>query len=114
MHDHGNPMICDVIEIGAGSYWCKSCGRVFRHAALPIRVRCKIAPREPSKTPTIAPAAIGCVHMGQLLRVVPCGLCGARDEPREVYACAVHGEATKRRAKGIACCVGCRGWKQAD
>lgn len=49
-----------------------------------------------------------CVHRGALLRVAKCDLCGAKDQPFDVFACAVHSECSiGRRKRSVKSCVAC-------
>lgn len=57
--------------------------------------------------------ALPCIHRGEIVRHVTCGLCGRRGKRVDVYACKVHGECTlsrwgtSREAREMARCVGC-------
>lgn len=97
------------------AFRCTLCGRVYQGAILPIRVACLSFPRDPIEPTRIEPGG-SCRHLGDLLRVVPCGLCGARSEPREVYACAVYGEVTLHATKGVKMCLGplCTSWLASE
>lgn len=62
-------------------------------------------------TPTEIPAMPTCAHRGKLLEIRRCDLCGLKDQPFEVFACAKFGECSQlKRHSKVTCCSACESW----
>lgn len=83
-------------------FTCSRCGGRFRLAVQPsssgINKQCAVrGPDDPPDERYVTLEDRPCVHRGELLRVEKCQLCGAKDVPMPIHACAVHGECALRR-----------------
>lgn len=121
MSSEDDPPICAMQPTDTASaagwpvYRCATCGRT-----------------RPSRTGKFAPEACGqqanaphgatagdlvCIHRGEAITTIPCGVCGMRDKQVSVYACDKLGACTIRRVgrneaqkvagKFPATCLGC-------
>lgn len=91
-------------------FFCLRCGRTLTLTAAQQRGPVHLICRKPHNTTLTAWSGkesdvpqdgwLPCIHRGaETLRVILCGLCGARDLPVEVRACSIEGECTPRRTK---------------
>ena len=91
--------------IGGGRWACRVCGAgPFRTKQTdPHRIHRRCTPRSGRETK--------CKHLGEVVGSIGCPTCGGRTITMDVFACAVHGEATLRRvsSKGAPenSCLGC-------
>lgn len=94
---------------------CIYCKQVVVGTDPPYRIERECPKPRGEQTRTIN---LVCVHRGEPMRIIDCEICGRRGQQEQVFACAIHGECTVRKAVrtthgGMKNCLSCENFAES-